>query len=252
MVKVFSFDFQGIISKQFALCLVSLFGLLVPTRSLAEQCDTRPTARALVAPWSATDHAYLDGRKKIDYYFEMSEVTYRVFYGDAKGFISAQSPSQIIASDPFYDHERRLGRSLIDSTDKLIDLDFNEVKERDQADLLIVGYCNQSDRKEGAITQSASGAQYVMILNGCRGVANGVIDPAWLFLHEFGHALGLEHPFSDIDGDCLFDNKPFSPRSADSGLTVMAYKQGVKGPPSFFTAYDLSVLRRIWGAESNR
>ena len=238
--------------KQLVFCLVGLSGLLEPARTLAEQCDTRPTARALVAPWSATDQAYLAGRKQINYYFEMSEVVYRVFYGDAKGYISAQSPSQIIASDPFYDHERRLGKSLIGSVDNLIDLDFNEVKDRDQADLLIVGYCSQSDRKEGAITQSASGSQYVMILNGCRGIANGVTDPVWLFLHEFGHALGLEHPFSDIDGDCLFDNKPFSPRSADSALTVMAYKQSLKGPPSFFTAYDLAVLRRIWGAESNR
>ena len=182
----------------------------------------------------------------------MSEVVYRVFYGDAKGFISAQSPSQIIASDPFYDHERRLGRSLIESVGNLIDLDFNEVKDRDQADLLIVSYCSQSDRKDGEITQSASWAQYVMILNGCRGIVNGVTDPVWLFLNELGHALGLEHPFSDIDGDCLLDNKLFSARSADSASTVMAYKQSLKGPPSFFTAYDLAVLRRIWGAESTR
>ena len=115
--------------------------LLEPARTLAEQCDTRPTARPLVAPWSATDQAHLAGRKQINYYFEMSGVVYRVFYGDVKGYISAQSPSQIIESDPFYDHERRLGGSLIDSVDNLIDLAFNEVEDRDQADLLIVGYC---------------------------------------------------------------------------------------------------------------
>ncbi len=42
-----------------------------------------------------------------------------------------------------------------------------------------------------------------MILNSCQGFTRSDVDPFWLFLHEFGHALGLEHPFPD-------EHSPFS------------------------------------------
>ena len=142
-----------------------------------------------------------------------------------------------------------MGIQLIEATDRLISLDFFEVSRAQDADLVIVGYCDAKDQKEGAVTQNADGTQYIMILNGCRGIATGKEDPVWLFLHEFGHALGLEHPFSDVDGDCLYDNQPWSKTSAHAGTTVMAYKPRPGQPPQFFTDYDIAVLRLIWGAE---
>ncbi len=235
--------------KRWPLIAVTCFGFLGPLPVLAEYCDTQPTARALIAPWNAADQEFLGGRRSISYFFEMRRRRYQVVYGNAKGEIIPGSPWQIIESDPFYDEEKALGIELIRATDRLISLDFREVRRAQDADLVIVGYCDKNDEKEGAVTQNAEGTQYIMILNGCRGIATGQEDPVWLFLHEFGHALGLEHPFSDVDGDCLYDNQPFSSASAHAGMTVMAYKPRPGSPPPFFTDYDIAVLRRIWGSE---
>lgn len=229
--------------------LLGLISVLASLPALADHCDRQPTARALVAPWNATDQDFLNGRTTISYFFEMRPRRYRVVYGNALGHIEPGAPTQSFRSDPFYDHEKALGIQLIEATDRLISLDFREVGRARDADLVIVGYCDPKDRKEGALTQNAAGTQAIMILNGCRGIASGEEDPIWLFLHEFGHALGLEHPFADSDGDCLFDNQPFSQASAHAGITVMAYKPRPGGPPRFFTAYDIAVLQRIWGVE---
>ena len=229
--------------------VIALMAFIPPGPLMAQVCSQSPTLEALVAPWNADDQQYLGGRTDINYYFEMDSRDYSVVYFDSKGQISSNSARQTFRSDPLYRHEKALGVRLIDATDHLISLDFQEVSRPEMADLLIVGYCMKTDVKEGAVSQNAEGTQYIMVLNGCRGIATGQEDPVWLFLHEFGHALGLEHPFSDIDGDCLFDNDPWSTASADASLTVMAYKPDPAGPARFFTDYDIAVLRSIWGEE---
>lgn len=78
----------------------------------------------------------------------------------------------------------------------------------------------------------------------------------YAFLHELGHALGLEHPFSDhpvnadndLDGDLwgYIQGPPF----ADE--TVMAYaKEAGSSWPQFFSPMDLVALASIWGLESD-
>ena len=117
------------------------------------------TDRSLIAPWNVADKEFLRGRRLITYYFEMSQRRYRVIYGNAKGEILQNSPIQVIDSDPFYEHEKQLGVRLIEATDQLIGLDFRQVRHPDYADLVIVGYCDSSDQKEGAVAQNSEGTK---------------------------------------------------------------------------------------------
>ena len=71
----------------------------------------------------------------------------------------------------------------------------------------------------------------------------------YILLHEFGHALGLEHPFDARDGDVL--NGITDPwHSAHPEDTVMAYRDPSSGTwPDFFTHNDINALISAWGAE---
>ena len=73
-----------------------------------------------------------------------------------------------------------------------------------------------------------------------------------MLLHEFGHALGLEHPFEAADGDTV--NGSTNPwTSAFPEETVMAYRFPLSGEwPEFFTDNDLQALVQIWGLNRSR
>ena len=96
------------------------------------------------------------------------------------------------------------------------------------------------------VADNEFGDQYYLLLNGCNGVLDVEGEPVLLFLHELGHALGLEHPFDNSDGDCLYSDKPWDKKSADASVTVMAYKSSDK-PVGFFTDLDLATLQSIHG-----
>ena len=74
----------------------------------------------------------------------------------------------------------------------------------------------------------------------------------YVLIHEFGHSLGLEHPFDAGDGDAL--NGITDPwQSAYPEDTVMAYRNPLSGQwPDFFSDNDLNALVEVWGAETRR
>lgn len=67
------------------------------------------------------------------------------------------------------------------------------------------------------------------------------------FAHELGHALGLEHPFDDSDGDStgtIFGDP-------DASITLMSYTRPMSGWPDWYQVADLTALAVLWGLEDD-
>ena len=192
----------------------------------------------LRSSWADEDLAFLDGRKEVGYFFENNILNYSIYQEGAL--------LGVVRSDPFYQEEIDKANELVSRLNTYIDLKLNEVSSRRKADLVIIGVCEDGNTT-GMVADNEFGDQYYLLLNGCNGVLDVEGQPVLLFLHELGHALGLEHPFDDSDGDCLYSDKPWSRESADASVTVMAYKSSKK-PVGFFTDLDLATLQSIHGA----
>ena len=205
--------------------------------SLYSKCAQRLEVRGIVSSWVGADKDYLNGRTDIYYYFEQEDIIYTLDIG---------GPVKV-ASDPFYNEEVSLGRSLIKKVDSYIGLDFFQVGKRENADLIILAVCVPNTDLDGIVTESFDGTQYIMTLNGCNSPFSDRNPPETLFLHEFGHALGLEHPFDNTDGDCIGSTDPWSNGSAHTGHTLMAYRNPPGKVKTFFTELDIAALQAIWG-----
>ena len=207
--------------------------------SLYSKCAQRLEVRGIVSSWVGADKDYLNGRTDIYYYFEQEDIIYTLDIG---------GPVKV-ASDPFYNEEVSLGRSLIKKVDSYIGLDFFQVGKREDADLIILAVCVPNTDLDGIVTESFDGTQYIMTLNGCNSPFSDRNPPETLFLHEFGHALGLEHPFDNTDGDCIGSTDPWSNGSAHTGHTLMAYRNPPGKVKTFFTELDIAALQAIWGTD---
>ena len=184
-----------IISLKTYLCLlfIVLLIFLFVRSPVFSACTQSLNTQGIISDWVAKDKAYLNGRKKLYYYFEQESIDYVL---DIDGPVK-------VRSDPFYNQEIALGKALLNEVDKYIGLEFLQVQTRKEADFIILGVCEKNTVLDGIVTTSLDGTKAIMTLNGCNTPFSSKHPPETLFLHELGHVLGLEHPFDNSDGDCM-------------------------------------------------
>ena len=151
-------------------------------------------------------------------------------------------PMQISASD------EEFLVSSIERLDSLIDLDFERTF---RASAAVSRYFMDSKiAVDGnplaiAMTNSDQDKQWFeILLDGSR-----MVDLAYrryASLHEYGHTLGLEHPFNDGDGDSSGGTNPWT-SSFFPEDTVMAYREPHSGQwPQWFSDSDIRALVETW------
>ena len=139
--------------------------------------------------------------------------------------------------------------------DPLIDLDFRFITAKTNSDL---DFYVDSDINVGgsgttlgiALSNSSSSRNWwELALNGPQLQS----QPDYLryaTIHEFGHAMGLEHPFDNGDGD--YYGSTNSGASAYPEDSVMSYRSPLGGSwPTWYSSNDLLALQKIWGVESS-
>ena len=221
----------------------SLIGEEFGSTVLALATDPVPTNALIDLPnaWHSQDLARRDG--VMDLYLHAPGGAVQI----SGGVFGAQTIQSVAIPAQDIDYIQ----SVVNLLDSIIDLDFAFVGSAVEADTSFY-YDQQIDIGEGSNTLglAISGPSGWELFANYPQVANNSDYRQYIALHEFGHSLGLEHPFDASDGD-VFDGNSDPWTSAYPEQTVMAYRDPQSGNwPDFFSEADLNALIQIWGAES--
>ena len=209
----------------------SLYGLSIAPVELIDNGNVAVTRQA-----TATDGV-------LDYYLHAPGGSVNVSGGGFGG--------QKIQSMAIPESDQNYFKSVVRRLDGIIDLDFRQVGHTSIADIGLF-YDTEIDPGGGgtvlglAVNNGDDG--WELYLNYPK-LKDDKHYRQYALIHEFGHALGLEHPFEANDGDVFKGNiDPWS--SAYPEQTVMAYRSPGHGFwPDFFSDNDLNALVEVWGAE---
>ena len=165
--------------------------------------------------------------------------------------------SQVITTLPISTETSTWFQEELQALDNIIDIDFNltlNPAELNNSDIrlffdTVIDIGNSNNTLGLALSNANALAEprrwWELVLN-----TPQFSDPNQLrfaTLHEFGHSLGLEHPFEGSDGDrsgSVFGDP-------DANVTIMSYTRPATGWPTSFSPLDYAALASIWGLEDN-
>ena len=211
---------------------LALYGLSIAPAELLDNGSVGVTRRA-----TATDGV-------LDYYLHAPGGAVTVSGG---GFGEQEIQSIAIAGT-----DQDYFNAMVRRLDRIIDLDFTQVDNPLSADVDLY-YDTEIDLGGGGITlglATTSGVGGWELYLNYPALDNDEPYRRYALIHEFGHSLGLEHPFEARDGD-VFNGSTDPWSSAYPEDTVMAYRSPrSESWPEFFSDNDLHALIEVWGAEA--
>ncbi|MDB4677330.1 hypothetical protein OAE59_01705, partial [Synechococcus sp. AH-551-B05] len=150
-------------------------------------------------------------------------------------------------------------KDTIDSIDQQISLDFTFVNDTSLADIIIKDISSFS--KPGQYGEASTTYSNNAALNKIEiAVLSPNLSPDYKHstIHEFGHGLGLEHPFEANDGDIwpgMTTAMDVFTEGPSTQTTSMSYNDGFKAADQVgsdeWLGADVVALQLIWGTENN-
>ena len=195
---------------------------------------------------SFADQAIADYGSKYTYYIHTTSVPIEIGGGEFG--------RQIINPLEMMSVEEQFLVSSIERLDDLIDLDFERVwNQAEASSRFFIDSKIDIDAEVLGLTIANSDqtkAWFEIVLDGS--LLTDQFYQRYASLHEYGHTLGLEHPFDDGDGDSVGGTNPWTSEIFPEH-TVMAYRRPSMGQwPQWFSDSDIRALVEIWGLEDDQ
>ncbi|WP_197459811.1 hypothetical protein [Prochlorococcus sp. MIT 1303] len=160
--------------------------------------------------------------------------------------------SQTISSLPISAADQQFLQDIVPLLDQRLDAEFRFTSDKEISDIQL--YYDSEIELDGdtlglATTNNQAGRDWWELFINAPAFGADLNYLRYSLIHELGHALGLEHPFDNSDGDVV-DGITDPWTSAYPEETVMAYRNPLAGSwPNAYSVNDLEALVSIWGAE---